>query len=121
MKTWNPLARPVPLQRLEGGVLLVAAVLAYYARGGNWLLFALLLLAPDVGMLGYLAGPQVGATVYNLAHTYVLPGALALAGMLTGNGLMVALALIWFAHIGMDRLFAYGLKYPDAFKHTHLS
>lgn len=121
MKTWNPLAQPVLLERLEGGVLLAAAVLAYYARGGNWLLFAVLLLAPDVSMLGYLAGPRVGATMYNLMHSYVLPGALTLAGVLAENGLLVSLALIWFAHSGMDRLLAYGLKYPDAFKHTRLS
>ena len=30
------------------------------------------------------------------------------------------LALIWVAHIGMDRLMGYGLKYPSAFKDTHL-
>ena len=29
-------------------------------------------------------------------------------------------ALIWLAHIGMDRLLGYGLKYPSAFKDTHL-
>jgi hypothetical protein len=30
------------------------------------------------------------------------------------------LALVWFAHIGMDRALGYGLKYDDAFTHTHL-
>jgi hypothetical protein len=32
----------------------------------------------------------------------------------------VQLALIWSAHIGIDRLLGYGLKYPTAFKETHL-
>ena len=30
------------------------------------------------------------------------------------------IALIWGAHIGIDRLFGYGLKYPTGFKDTHL-
>jgi hypothetical protein len=34
--------------------------------------------------------------------------------------LLLALGLIWLAHIGMDRLLGYGLKYADHFQHTHL-
>jgi hypothetical protein len=29
-------------------------------------------------------------------------------------------ALIWLAHIGIDRALGYGLKYPTFFKDTHL-
>jgi hypothetical protein len=29
-------------------------------------------------------------------------------------------SLIWLAHIGLDRAVGYGLKYPTAFKETHL-
>jgi hypothetical protein len=58
---------------------------------------------------------------YNLAHTYVLPIALAAGCLLSGEaGLPVQIALIWSTHIGIDRLFGYGLKYPSAFKDTHL-
>jgi hypothetical protein len=32
-----------------------------------------------------------------------------------------AYVLIWTAHIAMDRALGYGLKYPTAFKSTHLS
>jgi len=32
----------------------------------------------------------------------------------------VAISLIWIAHIGIDRVLGYGLKYPTAFKDTHL-
>ena len=34
--------------------------------GGNWWLFALLILVPDLSMVGFTAGPQTGATIYNL-------------------------------------------------------
>jgi len=30
------------------------------------------------------------------------------------------MALIWAAHIGFDRFLGYGLKYPVAFRVTHL-
>ncbi len=34
--------------------------------------------------------------------------------------LVLPLALILFAHIGIDRLLGFGLKYPSGFKDTHL-
>jgi hypothetical protein len=41
-------------------------------------------------------------------------------GMIFASPVVVAVALIWFAHIGMDRTVGYGLKYPTSFKDTHL-
>ncbi len=106
--------------RGEGATMLVGSVLLYWMNGGSWWLFALLLLAPDASMVGYLAGPKVGAAAYNAFHSYPLPAALGIVGMLVGAPLTVAVALVWFAHIGMDRLMGYGLKYPTDFKDTHL-
>jgi len=83
-------------------------------------MFLLLLLAPDLSMLGYLANPRLGSTIYNLAHTYVLPLALAGIGLEANFHVCVLLSLIWSAHIGVDRLLGYGLKYPTVFKDTHL-
>jgi hypothetical protein len=115
------LTRPAVLLRVEGGALLLAALALYGQTGGNWLLFVLLLLAPDLAILGYRAGTATGAAVYNLAHTEIFPALLAAAGLLGGQPLVLSLALIWFAHIGMDRVLGYGLKYPAGFKQTHLS
>lgn len=83
-------------------------------------MFAVLLLAPDVSMLGYLAGPRIGAAIYNVFHSYPLPFALGVSGLLAGSQLVVGLALIWVSHIGLDRMLRYGLKYPTEFKDTHL-
>ena len=113
-------SRPAVLLRAEGAALLLTSVMLYWVSGGSWLLFALLLLVPDLSMLGYLAGPRVGATVYNVFHAYPLPAALGAFGLLGGSPLALAVALVWFAHIGMDRLVGYGLKYPTEFKDTHL-
>ena len=114
------LTGPGALLRVEGGVLLATSALFYWVNGGSWVLFALVILAPDVSMLGYLLGTKVGAATYNLFHTYALPASLAVFGVLAGSPLAVSVALVWFAHIGMDRLVGYGLKYTSGFKDTHL-
>ena len=71
-------------------------------------------------MLGYLAGPRAGAVAYNATHTYAAPAVLAAVSAAAGWGLGVPAALVWAAHIGLDRALGYGLKLPDGFPHTHL-
>ena len=104
--------------RLEGLlVFIVAATL--YARGGHsWAMFAALFFVPDVSFAGYLAGPRVGAVVYNVAHSYIGPLLFAMAAFASGTTLMWT--LIWAAHIGFDRALGYGLKYSSSFGDTHL-
>ena len=106
--------------RLEGAVALAGSVLAYRATGGSWGLFAALFLVPDFSMLAYLANRRMGATVYNACHTYLAPAALALLGWSQGMPALLSPALIWAAHIGLDRLMGYGLKYGTGFGATHL-
>lgn len=109
----------IVLQRLEGLAALGFGVFAYASLGQSWLLFAVLFLAPDLFMLGYLRSARVGAMTYNLAHTYVAPALLALLGFLVAP-LAFGLAAIWIAHIGLDRMLGYGLKLDGGFEQTHL-
>ena len=102
-------------------MVLAASAFAYARIEGGWLMFALLFLAPDVFMLGYLGGRKLGAAVYNAGHAYILPASLAACGMFLSRPALVAVGLIWIAHIGFDRLLGYGLKYKTGFKHSHLS
>ena len=111
---------PPVLLRIEGAVVLAISLLLYGAAGGSWALFAALFLAPDLSMLGYLAGPRTGAIAYNAFHTYPPPGVLAALGVLAGSAPVLSVALVWFAHIGFDRMVGYGLKYPTGFFDTHL-
>jgi hypothetical protein len=108
------------LLRFEGAVLLGLAVFGYARYGGSWWLFALLLLVPDVGALGYVAGPKIGAATYNALHTDAGPAILLAIGAARTSTILLSLGFIWFAHIGMDRAAGFGLKYADAFGHTHL-
>ncbi len=112
---------PRVVLRLEGAAMLAGATALYGVHGGNWGLFALLLLAPDLSMLGYRGGATVGAACYNAAHTYLAPIALGGVGLAAGHAPVLLMALIWAAHIGLDRALGYGLKYPDGFTATHLS
>jgi len=109
-----------PWLRLEGLAVLLASMLAYRATGFSWGWFAALFLAPDLSMLGYLAGPRTGARAYNLGHTYVLALLLTAAGFAGGRHVPLGLGLIWCAHIGFDRALGYGLKSPEGFGLTHL-
>jgi Domain of unknown function (DUF4260) len=108
------------LLRIEGLVLFCAATALYAVSGASWWLFALLLLAPDLSFVGYLAGPRVGAMAYNALHGTIGPLLLGLAGLLMPWPIAASLALIWLAHIGIDRALGYGLKYASGFGFTHL-
>ena len=112
---------PKPLLHLEGLTFLVAATLAYRALGGSWLEYAVLFLVPDLAMAGYAFGHRIGAAGYNAAHTYLAPFLLWLLADYGHLPSLYALALIWTAHIGLDRMLGYGLKYETAFKDTHLA
>ena len=106
------------LLRAEGAAVLALALFVYVRGGHSWLLLAALFLAPDLSVLGYLAGPRVGAACYNAAHSYVGPVIATLLALATGRP--PVLAAIWAAHIGFDRAIGYGLKYTTSFAHTHL-
>jgi hypothetical protein len=106
--------------KLEDAGILLAAIYLCFHVDARWYVFAGMALAPDLGMLGYLAGPRVGAVTYNLTHIQTVPLALGLVALTTANPVLEAIALVWIAHIAFDRLAGYGLKLPTAFTDTHL-
>lgn len=111
----------IPLLRLEGLAIGLAAITAFAALGQSWSFFAILILAPDVAMVGYAFGPRVGAIAYNAMHSYVGPVAMGLISWGAGWSGAIALVTIWIAHISLDRAVGYGLKHSSGFKATHLS
>ena len=111
---------PAMLLRLEALFIVIAASMAYAWSGVSWWLFAALFLVPDLSMLGYLAGPKTGAALYNAGHWYGLPMVCIVCGLLLALPWVLAVGLIWAAHIGVDRAFGYGLKYPEGFGVSHL-
>ena len=108
------------LLRLEGvAVALVTALIAWQLEPGWWLVLSVLI-APDLSLAGYAAGPRIGAAIYNAAHSYVGPALLAVPGLLQDGATVLSISALWVLHIGVDRALGYGLKYPTGFGDTHL-
>jgi Domain of unknown function (DUF4260) len=111
---------PRLLLRLEGAALAAACIYGYHRLGGSWWMFAVLILVPDVSFAGYLAGSRVGAIAYNAMHVTLGPLLCGLLGVLLPQFDLIAVALIWGAHIGVDRALGFGLKYSAGAALTHL-
>lgn len=112
---------PRTILRFEALGVMAAACALYHFQGYSWQTFAIFFLVPDISMIGYAFGKRFGAALYNVGHSYLIPAAIGATGLALQNELAMTAAIIWVAHIGFDRALGYGLKYPDAFKHTHLS
>jgi Domain of unknown function (DUF4260) len=112
--------QPRMVLRIEGAALLLIAVVLFAGSKTSWWLFVGLILVPDLSIAAYLAGPCIGAAIYNAAHTIAVPVLIALSDLILGTTLGVPVALIWAAHIGADRMLGYGLKYERGFGFTHL-
>lgn len=106
---------------IEGFAVLALSLYFYGYNEFSWLLFVILLFSPDISMIGYLINNKFGAMLYNVFHTYSLSIIIVACGLLLSNGTILAIGLILTAHIGMDRMFGFGLKYPTEFKDTHLN
>lgn len=106
--------------RLEHAAVAGFLLVLYGRSGESWWLFAALILVPDLSFAGYLAGPKSGAIVYNAAHSWIGVVLLAALGWVAGWPLALSVALIWAAHIAIDRALGYGLKHQTGFHDTHL-
>jgi len=119
------------LLKLEEAAQFLACLLLLVMNGVPWWAYLLLVLGPDIGMLGYLVNTRVGAVTYNLFHHKGI--ALLVAAAALGSDFMtlalatadisqvlLLTAIILYGHASMDRMFGYGLKFGDHFQHTHL-
>ena len=114
-------ANPVEAWLRAEGLAVLAAGIALYGWLGGWgLLLLPLLFVPDASMVGYLRGPRVGATMYNLVHNWALGLGVLGLGLATGFTAIALAGAILIAHTGMDRTMGYGLKLPTSFRDTHL-
>ena len=109
------------LLHLEGLAVFILCMYEYCYFDFSWILFVVLILAPDIAMLGFLFNNKIGAIVYNIFHTYLTTISVMIIGLITVQTTILAIGLIWTAHIGMDRTVGFGLKYATNFKDTHLN
>ena len=106
--------------KLEEAAMFLACLGYLIVHEVPWWSYLLLLLGPDIGMVGYLINPKIGAYIYNLFHHKGVAIAVGAAGFLICSEVILMAGVVLFGHSSMDRVFGYGLKYTEAFKNTHL-
>jgi hypothetical protein len=110
----------ISILKLEASLFFIVTVWAYYLVGANWVLFIVLILVPDIFMVGYLKNSKFGAFIYNVGHVYIIPLILLGTYIMLHISIFLPISIIWLAHISMDRMLGYGLKLDSGFKDTHL-
>jgi hypothetical protein len=106
--------------KLEEFGMLALSILALYDFQVAWWYYLILLLGPDISMLGYLLGNKVGAASYNIFHHKGIAVAVFVMGCINKSDQLMLAGIILFGHSSMDRMFGYGLKTGEGFKFTHL-
>ena len=96
------------------------SVWALYFFDAEWWCYLLLLLGPDISMIGYAGGNKLGAFVYNLFHHKGVGVVLFVLGVILPDMTIQLAGIILIGHSSMDRMFGYGLKLKEGFKYTHL-
>src|SRR5699024_11394642 len=94
---------------IEGGVVLAFTIYFYSEQQFSWLLFLILLLAPDLAALAYLVYKKFGAVCYNIAHTYALLGLLLFLIIIFEQPIFLFISFLLIAIIVLDRLFVFDL------------
>ncbi len=108
------------LIKLEDAAFFALSLFMFSHLDCSWWWYAAFILAPDIGMVGYLVNTSLGAMLYNLFHHRGIAIIFIIAGILTQNFYLEFTGVILLSHASLDRMLGFGLKYPDDFKHTHL-
>ena len=106
--------------KLEELGMFLFSIYIFSTLSYDWWWFPLLILAPDISMVGYLVNNKVGAVLYNIFHHKAIALGILVLAFWEKNELYGLIGVILLAHSSMDRLFGYGLKTFQGFKFTHL-
>lgn len=108
------------LLKLEELALFGLSIFAFTYTNFEWWYYLAFFFAPDIGMIGYIINPKLGAISYNLFHHRLIALGVYIAGIYLNNEWLTFSGIILFGHISFDRILGYGLKYSDSFHNTHL-
>ncbi|MEO9482972.1 MAG: DUF4260 domain-containing protein [Ekhidna sp.] len=108
------------LIKLEELAMFLLSIYLFSFLDYSWWVYLIFILTPDIGMLGYLVNPGLGATTYNLFHHKGIALIVGFLGFWWRIPELQLAGVILFGHASMDRILGYGLKFNDNFKHTHL-
>ncbi len=108
------------LIKVEEVFMFLLSIILFNETDYAWWLFLVLILTPDIGMVGYAFNTRVGAFTYNLFHHKGVAIIILSCGWYFSIPILELAGIILFAHSSLDRMLGYGLKFSDSFKHTHL-
>lgn len=108
------------LLALEEIAMFLFSIFIFSTLPFAWWWFLVLILVPDISMVGYLVNARYGAIVYNFFHHKALAILCLAVGFYLRNDAWLLAGAILFGHSSLDRSLGYGLKYFSGFKQTHL-
>lgn len=108
------------LIKVEEAAQFALSIIVYTKLPFVWWVYPVLLLLPDVSMIGYMINAKVGAFTYNVVHHKALAIVVGVVGLFLANNYWLLAGVLLFGHASMDRMFGYGLKYLRGFTFTHL-
>lgn len=106
--------------KLEEFAQFIFGIYLFSTLDFTWWWFLVLILLPDISIIGYAFGNKTGAYLYNFFHHKAVAIAVYLIGIYLGNSVVELIGIILFSHSAMDRIFGYGLKFITSFNDTHL-
>lgn len=106
--------------KLEEAALFILGIFIFNRLSYEWWWFLVLILAPDLSMIGYVFGNKIGAFAYNIFHHKGIALLIYAIGCYLSIESIQLTGIILFSHSAMDRVFGYVLKYEKGFKYTHL-
>ena len=108
------------LIKVEEAAQFALSIILFTKLPFAWWLYPVLLLVPDLSMVGYTVGTKAGAFTYNLFHHKAAAIVVGTAGLFLANNYLILAGILLFGHSSLDRMLGYGLKYSQGFKFTHL-
>ena len=106
--------------KIEELFMFILGIFMFNQLDFNWWWFIVLILTPDISMLGYIINTRIGALLYNVFHHKGIAILTYFIGFYIQNEILQLIGIILFSHASFDRIFGYGLKFSDSFKNTHL-
>jgi hypothetical protein len=97
------------LAKLEELAMLLFSIYLFSRLPYAWWVFPVFFFAPDISLIGQLAGKRPGAWIYNLVHHKALALGAYVLGSLLGIPLAALIGALLLGHASFDRALGLGL------------
>jgi len=97
------------LTKLEEFAQVLLSIYLFSLLPFAWWVFPLFFFAPDLSLVGLLAGKRVGALTYNLIHHKALALGIYILGGLFSVPLLSLIGVLLLGHSSFDRVLGLGL------------